>query len=107
MNKYKTLISNTLIFAIGTFSSKILTVLMTRFNTAALGSDFGTASVLQDMGNVLIPLFSLQIVDGVTRFGLDKRYNKKDVFTVSLIVTCAGSLVLLSPVPSAGKNTGA
>ncbi len=106
MNKYKTLISNTLIFAIGTFSSKILTVLMTRFNTAALGSDFGTASVLQDMGNVLIPLFSLQIVDGVTRFGLDKRYNKKDVFTVSLIVTCAGSLVLLCLSPLLGKIPG-
>lgn len=95
LNKYSRLISNTLIFAIGTFSSKILTILMTRFNTAALGSDFGTASVLQDMGNVLIPLFSLQIVDGVTRFGLDRRYNKKDVFTVSLIVTVLGSFVLL------------
>ncbi|QNO17520.1 lipopolysaccharide biosynthesis protein [Caproicibacterium amylolyticum] len=100
MNKYKTLLSNTLIFAVGTFSSKILTILMTRFNTHALGSDFGTASVLQDMGNVLIPLFSLQIVDGITRFGLDRRYNKKDVFTVSLLVTCLGSLglLLLSPL---------
>ncbi|ARP49825.1 MULTISPECIES: lipopolysaccharide biosynthesis protein [Caproicibacterium] len=95
MNKYKRLLSNTLIFAIGTFSSKILTILMTRFTTSALGSDFNAASNMQDIGNVLIPLFSLQIVDGVTRFGLDRRYNKKDVFTVSLIVTCLGSLVLL------------
>ncbi|MDD3260753.1 MAG: polysaccharide biosynthesis C-terminal domain-containing protein [Oscillospiraceae bacterium] len=106
MNKYKKLMSNTLIFAIGTFSSKILTILMTRFNTAALGSDFGTASVLQDMGNVLIPLFSLQIVDGVTRFGLDRRYNKKDVFTVSLLVTCIGAAVLLILSPLLEKIPG-
>lgn len=100
MNKYKTLLSNTLIFAVGTFSSKILTILMTRFTTGALGSDFIAANNLQDIGNVLIPLFSLQIVDGITRFGLDRRYNKKDVFTVSLLVTCLGALVLLlfSPV---------
>lgn len=100
MNRYRTLLSNTLIFAVGTFSSKILTILMTRFTTGALGSDFIAANNLQDIGNVLIPLFSLQIVDGITRFGLDRRYNKKDVFTVSLLVTCLGALVLLllSPV---------
>lgn len=101
MNRYTRLLNNTLIFAIGTFSSKILTIVMTRFITGALSkTDFSTATALQDISNILIPVFSLQIIDAVTRFGLDRRYRKCDVFTVSLIAVCIGSAVmfLVSPL---------
>ena len=39
MNQYKRLLSNTFIFAIGTFSSKILVILMLRFYTGMMTQD--------------------------------------------------------------------
>ena len=39
MNQYKRLLSNTFIFAVGTFSSKILVILMLRFYTGVLTQD--------------------------------------------------------------------
>ena len=39
MNQYKRLLSNTFIFAVGTFSSKILVILMLRFYTGILTQD--------------------------------------------------------------------
>lgn len=43
-SKYELLINNTLLISIGTFGSKILTFLMTRFYTEALTpSDYGEA----------------------------------------------------------------
>ena len=101
MNRYKSLINNTIIFAVGTFSSKILTIIMTRFITGALSqSDFSTATTLQDVSNILIPFFSFQIIDAITRFGLDRRYRKSDVFSVSILAVCIGSAImfLISPL---------
>lgn len=39
MNQYKRLLGNTFIFAIGTFSSKILVILMLRFYTGMMTQD--------------------------------------------------------------------
>ncbi|UZT82045.1 lipopolysaccharide biosynthesis protein [Caproicibacterium sp. BJN0003] len=104
MNKYKKLLSNTLIFAIGTFSSKVLVFLMLPFVTNVLSkSDYSTATLLQDMGNLLFPIFSLQIVDGIIRFGLDKHYRKPDVFTTGLISVFSGFVVLLLCSPLLSK----
>ena len=47
MNKYKTLLSNTLLISIGTFGSKILVFFMVRFYTGYLTpSDYGTSDYL-------------------------------------------------------------
>ena len=48
MDKYKKLASNTLIFAIGTFSSKILSFLLMPFVTRMMGTgDYGSADLVQ------------------------------------------------------------
>ena len=47
MNKYKTLLSNTLLISLGTFGSKILVFLMVRFYTDYLTpSDYSTADLI-------------------------------------------------------------
>ena len=48
MNKYKKLVSNTLIFAIGSFGSKILLLLLTRL-------DFGTRRTDERLLKITIP----------------------------------------------------
>lgn len=95
-SKYKKLFSNTIIFAIGSFSSKILVLFLVPIYTNALTTnELGIADLLQQISNWLVPIVSLTVSEAITRFGLDKAYNKKSVFTIGTILNALGLLVLL------------
>ena len=71
MNQYKRLLSNTFIFAVGTFSSKILVILMLRFYTGILTQDeMGVADLIVKTTSILYPVVSLSIGQAVIRYGL-------------------------------------
>lgn len=96
MDKYKKLASNTLIFAIGTFSSKILSFLLMPFVTRMMGTgDYGSADLIQQTVNVLIPVVTLQVNSAALRFSLDRAKNKADVFTVGVRTTLIGFVIFL------------
>lgn len=96
MDKYKKLASNTLIFAIGTFSSKILSFLLMPFVTRMMGTgDYGSADLIQQTVNVLIPIVTLQVNSAALRFSLDNAKNKADVFTVGVRTTLIGFVIFL------------
>lgn len=102
MNKYKTLALNTVVFAIGSFGSKILSYLLTNlytkhFENAAV---YNTKDILKMCADMLIPLVSMSITEAVIRYGLDKNYEKKSVFSnaVALSLTGAVGFLLLSPL---------
>ena len=100
MDKYKRLASNTLIFAIGTFSSKLLVFFLTRLYTSVLDkTEYGVTDLIQQAGNLLLPLVTLGIINAVVRFGLDKGVRKSDVFTTGLIAIVGGLLLLLAASP--------
>ncbi len=103
MDKYKRLLSNTMIFAIGTFSSKLLSFFLTRLYTELLTQgQYGVTDMLQQSGNLLLPLITLGITNAVVRFGLDKGVRKSDVFTTGLLSLFGGGvlLLLISPLLS-------
>ncbi|MBQ9963648.1 MAG: polysaccharide biosynthesis C-terminal domain-containing protein, partial [Clostridia bacterium] len=103
MDKYKRLFSNTLIFAIGTFSSKLLSFFLTRLYTEVLSQgQYGITDMLQQSGNLLLPLITLGITNAVVRFGLDKGVRKSDVFTTGLISLFGGLILLLLISPLLG-----
>ena len=97
MDKYKKLFSNTLIFGIGTFSSKILVLLMTRLYTQYMSpADYGSVNLVIQAGNLLLPLATMGITNGIVRFGLDRAVNKADVFTSGVLTfTCGYGILLL------------
>lgn len=96
MDKYKKLASNTIIFAIGTFSSKILSFILMPFVTRMMTTgDYGSADLIQQTVNVLIPIVTLQVNSAALRFALDKAKNKADVLTVGIRTTFAGFGVFL------------
>jgi O-antigen/teichoic acid export membrane protein len=100
MNKYKKLAFNTLVFTIGSFSSKILSFLLARLYANTLStSDYSTVNLITQTANLLIPIATLSITEGVIRFGLDKDFDKKQIYTVGFLTTCVGLAVLgiLSP----------
>ena len=102
MNKYKTLALNTVIFAIGSFGSKLLSFLLTRLYTANLDNSgsFNTKEVLELIANLLIPVVSFSVTDAVIRYGLDKNYEKEAVLSnaVTVLLFGTGGFLLLSPL---------
>lgn len=81
MNCYQTLAANTALMSIGTFGSKLLVFLMVRFYTGYLTpAEYGTADLITQTANLLIPLVSLDITDGVFRFAADRNSGRADVF---------------------------
>ena len=103
MDKYKRLASNTLIFAIGTFSSKMLSFFLTRLYTEVLDkAQYGVTDLIQQSGNLLLPLVTLGITNAVVRFGLEKGVRKQDVFTTGLLSLLGGMVLLLVISPLLG-----
>ncbi|MBQ7739947.1 MAG: polysaccharide biosynthesis C-terminal domain-containing protein [Eubacterium sp.] len=96
MDKYKKLAANTVIFAIGTFSSKLLSFFLLPYVTRKLESgDYGAADLVQQTANVLIPIVFLQISAGALRFALDKDSNRTDVFTTGIRTMAQGYIIFL------------
>ena len=100
--KYAKLAGNTLIFAISSFSSKLLTLIVQPFLTYAMKeiSDLGLSKILSQYANLLIPFVSMGMSNAIIRFGLDRGNSKKQVFTNGLfsILLGYGALILLWPV---------
>ncbi|MBR4101388.1 MAG: polysaccharide biosynthesis C-terminal domain-containing protein [Oscillospiraceae bacterium] len=101
MNKYKSLAMNTAVFAVGSFGSKILMYLLTRLYTHNISSgDNSTKSLLESTANFLIPIVTLSIAEAVIRYGLDREFDKREVFTSACVTEIGGliGLILLSPL---------
>ena len=101
LNLYRNLISNTVLFGISTFGARFLTFLLTPFYTRVLSStEYGITDLLIQTGNLIIPIASVGIANGVIRYGLERSSNKASVFTTGILVTLAGFFVLalISPL---------
>ena len=89
MDKYKKLLSNTLILSVGTFASKLLVYFLMPLYTAILSTEqYGTADLITNTANLLIPFCCIGITHGVFRFAADEDENNKVVFS-------SGATVLL------------
>ena len=101
-DKYSKLAGNTIIFAISSFSSKLLTLLVQPFLTYAMAeiADLGLAKILSQYANLLIPFVSMGMSNAIIRFGLDKGNSEKQVFTNGLLTILGGFglLVLCWPI---------
>lgn len=84
------------LMSIGTFGSKLLVFLMVRFYTGYLTpAEYGTADLITQTANLLIPLVSLDITDAVFRFAADRRSGRAGAFSVGLRVITLGSAGML------------
>ena len=100
MDKYKKLLSNTLILSIGTFSSKLLVYFLMPLYTAILSKEqYGTADLITNAANLLIPFCCIGITHGVFRFAADSEENHKTILSsgVSVLLISSAVFLLLSP----------
>lgn len=96
-NKYTVLFSNTALISIGTFASKLLTFLMVRFYTGVLTpEEYGTADLIMQTANLLIPVISLGVLEGVFRFAMDSAQDPGRIFSAGALAILAGSALLIA-----------
>lgn len=97
---YKSLFVNTLIFALGSFGSKLLVLILVPLYTSALSrAEYGTVDLIAQTANILIPVFTLTISEAALRFGLDTKdeNERSNIYSVCLRVLSIG-LVLMAAV---------
>ena len=94
--KYSALLKNIGLFTIGSFGSKIISLIMLPLYTTLLTtSDYGTVDIIQSTTQLLMPLLLLSIQDATLRFGMDSSYKKSDVLSTTINIISKGTLVLL------------
>ncbi len=101
MNRYKKLASNTAVFAIGTFLSKLLSYLLIFLYTRILTrTEISDAEMLQLVSNLIMPVAAVGVCDALMRFTIDAGDRRKEVFSSSIAILLGGTVgfLLLSPV---------
>ena len=103
---YKKLFSNTVIFAIGSFGSKLLVLILVPLYTAALSPDqYGTVDLVAQTANILLPIFTLSVSEAALRFGLDAKTpdQRKTVYSTCLACVFVGLGVMAVIFPFLSK----
>lgn len=99
-NRYKYLISNTLLLLISNISTRLISFIFLPLYTSYLTqAAYGSIDLTNTAVNLLLPVFTLNIYDAVLRFALDRTEDKSHVFTVGITITFIGCLVLLPFLP--------
>lgn len=100
MGRYRKLLGNSAVFAIGSLGSKLIAFLLVPFYTFVLSKqEFGTVDLITTSVNMLLPIISLSIFDAVFRFILDKNGNQDAIFVNGLFVTIVGSMIGVLLIP--------
>ncbi len=95
-SKYKYLGKNTLIFAINSFGTKILSFLLVPLYTNILSTEeYGVADLITTTATLMMYLFTINVADAVLRFTLDKKTDPDEILSYGSRVTMIGSLLLI------------
>ncbi len=100
MDRYGKLAKNTMLISIGVLTSKLIVFLMVRFYTGYLTpAEYGDADLISQTANLLFPVFSLGITDGVFRYAINSSSDRNKVFSSGALVILLGSIVMLACTP--------
>lgn len=100
MKKYKNLVDNSLVFAVGNLGTKLIIFFLVPLHTYYLTtSEFGMVDLLTATINLITPIFTMSISQSVLRFVMDKNYDKQVVLVDSIIVISGGFILLIMIYP--------
>ncbi|MDE6671119.1 MAG: polysaccharide biosynthesis C-terminal domain-containing protein [Ruminococcus sp.] len=100
MNKYRKLAFNTIVFAVGSFGSKIFSLLLNNLYTRHISpADFYTKTLIETTALFLLPVFTFSLTEAVVRYGLDRKYSKKQIFTTASVLIFAGLMLMIIFMP--------
>jgi len=102
-DKYKRLLKDTFVFALGNLGSKLILFFLVPLYTNFLTTEeYGTADLVFTISQFLVPIFSVVIFDAVIRFGLSKDESAEEVLLDGLIVWAIGSVGIIIVTPLFG-----
>lgn len=97
----KKLFSNTLLFAVGSFSSRFMIFLLIPIYSRTLSAEeYGYIDLLTITVSLMLPFFGLNIHEAVIRFTLKKNIDKNNVLIFGIQVTTIGFFLMsiVSPI---------
>lgn len=81
-NKYSTLKKNTIIFTIGNIGSSLISfILIPLFTNYLTTSEYGKIDFITMLISLLIPIITLNFIEALIRFGVDKEYKSEEVIS--------------------------
>ena len=102
-NKYRNLLKDTAVFAMGGIGSKLILFLLVPLYTNYLSTEeYGIADLILTISQFIIPFVSLVVFEAVVRFALSKNEKKEDVLLCSFVVWGIGSFVTILATPLVG-----
>ena len=99
-DQYRKLGKNTLLMMLGNFASRFLVFLLVPLYTRCLDTGaYGTADLLTTTISLLSPVLTIAASEGILRFTLNEKHDKKQVFTLSVFIFAAGFALLACASP--------
>lgn len=94
-DKFNILFSNTLIFAIGNVLTKFLMFfLMPLYTTVLSREQYATAELINNTIQLLLPIFTISIAEGLFRFCIDEKYDKSKLLTNSISIILKSNIII-------------
>lgn len=98
--KYKSLLKDSVIFAIGNMGSKLILFLLVPLYTNFLTTEeYGISELIFSLAQLIVPFLTLSINEAILRFGLINNRYQKDVILNGAIVFLISSFVALLITP--------
>ena len=100
MDRYTKLIKNTLIFAIGTFGTRILSFVIVPLYTYVLTTaEYGKIDLFVTAITMMQPIGCLMFSEAVIRFGTTKERSREEILTNSMLVFFYSILFAFAMIP--------
>lgn len=98
--KYKRLINNTKIFAVGNIVAKLSQYIIVALCTYRLTTaEYGISETIIQTCAMLVPIFSADIAEGLFRFSMDKNYSRDQVISCSMLINICGAVIAIIAIP--------
>lgn len=96
-SKYKTLASNTVVFAIGNILVKLISfILMPLYTSVLTTEEYGVSELLNSTIEIIIPIATVCIIEALYRFSIDKDVDYKSLFANSFRIIILGDIVVFA-----------
>lgn len=98
--KYKTLIKDTFIFAVGNLGSKLILFLLVPLYTSFLSTEeYGVAELIFTLSQLIVPFLTLAINEAILRFGLIRGIKQENVILNGAILFVVSSVATVAITP--------
>lgn len=104
MNKYKKLLSDTGLFVISNFASKLLIFLLLPLYTNVLSTEeYAVADLITTTINLIFPILTLSVTEATLRFAFDKNIKRNEVLSTSVVFVSISTIIVIIAKPLVGN----